>query len=323
MARQKLERELAGGCMSVESELTRAMLRFGNIKWTFSSGFAMQHYIRHRRPQKEKAPHHFLSPHFGSTLLSVQGFPVYQVAPKQATNTSKHILFLHGGAYVSPMKGLHWDFIKRLMQANGCSVTVPLYGLAPNYNYRDAYRLVRTVYRSLLQRHRPQDIILMGDSSGGGLALGLAQVLRDEGQSLPGALVLLSPWLDIRLQNPGIRDVEPRDPILAVPGNREAGRLWAAGADPSHPQLSPVNGSFRGLPPTCLLIGTDDILMPDCLLLRDRMHAEGTSLTYHEFETMFHVWMLSPIPEARQALQRIVKFLERLPMVEEPSAMTA
>lgn len=303
--------------MSSESEWARFLLRISDVKWSFSSDFAMRHFVKHRRPEKERAPTGFLSPQATVRLRRLEGFPVYQVDRRDQTPV-KHVLFLHGGAYVSPMKGMHWNFLNRLMAAQPCKVTVPLYGLAPNYDYRDAYRLLNTVYRDLLETHVAEDIIIIGDSSGGGLGLGFAQMLRDNHLPQPGSLILMSPWLDIRLQNPDIADIEPRDPILSVPGSREAGRMWAAGEDPANPLLSPINGSLEGLAPICMLMGSDDILMPDARLLRDKARAEGHPLQYLEYDAMFHIWMLSPIPEGRQALKDIVAFIKGLPMQQEP-----
>lgn len=295
--------------MSTESELARLVLRLTNVKWTFSSRFAMQHFVHHRRPNIERAPHDHLSSDIGAELKQMAGFPVYRLQPR-SSSPDRHVLFLHGGAYVSPIKGLHWDFLNRLMAIDPCTVTAPLYGLAPNYNYKNAYRLLDEVYRDMLKTCAAENIIVMGDSSGGGLALGFAQVLRDSGLPQPAGLVLMSPWLDIRLTHPDIAAIEPRDPILAVPGNREAGRMWAAGADPSLPMLSPVNGSVEGLAPICVLMGSDDILMPDARLLRDKARAVDQPLLYLEYESMFHIWMLSPFPEGRRALRDLVTFMD-------------
>lgn len=307
--------------MSIESELARFMFRFTNAKWKYSSEFTMQHYVHYQRPEREMTPHHFLSSGFHAVLKNVAGFPVYQVERNNVTHSTSSnrlcILFLHGGSYVNPIKGLHWTFLNRLVEALHCNVTVPLYGLAPHYSYLDAYRLLDQLYQNLLQEHEPEEIIFMGDSSGGGLVLGFAQTLRDRELPLPGGIVLLSPWLDIRLRNPDIKRVEPHDPVLAVPGNQQAGRMWAAGDDMDLPELSPITGSLQDLPPICALIGTDDILLPDVRLLRDKARAQDRPIRYCEFESMFHIWMLSAIPEAKRALDDIVTFIRDLPTLRQ------
>lgn len=297
--------------MSIESEATKFLLRAGNAKWDFSSEFTMRHFVKCRRPVLERKPQDYLAPHFDISWQPVGGFPVYYIQPRDLA-PRRHLLFLHGGAYVSVIKGLHWGFIRRLMMAMPCQVTVPLYGLAPQYHYLDAYRLLTEVYRNLLKGHAPSDLVIMGDSCGGGLALGFAQTLRDKDLPQPGALVLLSPWLDITLQNPAIAEIETLDPILAVPGSREAGRMWAAGADPRSPMLSPLYGELKGLPPILEMIGSHDLLMPDARLLRDKARTEKHPFEYREYPRMFHNWVLSPIPEGRRALREIAAFIERL-----------
>src|SRR5688572_25476123 len=116
--------------MSIESEAIKFCLRAGNVKWDFSSEFAMRHFIKCRRPVLERKPQDYLKPNFEISLRGVQGFPVYQIRPKGEV-PRRHCLFLHGGAFVSVIKGLHWGFIRRVMRAVPCQFTVPLYGLAP------------------------------------------------------------------------------------------------------------------------------------------------------------------------------------------------
>jgi len=117
--------------MSVESETIKFLLRIGNVKWDFSSELAMRHFVKCRRPVWERKPHDYLGQNFHIDSQLVEGFPVYQIRPS-GDEPKRHLLFLHGGAFVSVIKGLHWGFIRRLMLATPCQVTVPLYGLAPD-----------------------------------------------------------------------------------------------------------------------------------------------------------------------------------------------
>ncbi|MFJ1256964.1 alpha/beta hydrolase fold domain-containing protein [Cupriavidus sp. CuC1] len=137
----------------------------------------------------------------------------------------------------------------------------------------------------------------MGDSAGGGMALALAQVARDTGRALPGRLVLLSPFLDATGSNPAIDALEPLDPMLSKLGGIECGRVYAGGDPVTLPQVSPIYGSLRGLPPVTLFIGTHDVLLPDCRTYRALAEQQGLPLRYYEYEGMFHVWMLLPMPE--------------------------
>lgn len=302
--------------MSLFTEVYRYGTAAFGAQWKFLTPQNMRFHVAFLRPSERKPPVKIYS-HCDVVLRPVEGFPVYHVTPKDE-KPARHIIYLHGGSFVNPMTGTHWDYLFRLMQATPCSVSAPLYGLAPQYNYRDAYRLLHAHYKSLLETLDPSEIVLMGDSAGGGLALGFSQWLASSELPQVGEVVMMSPWLDLTLSNPDIAEAQKRDIILAPPGNREAARMWAAGTDLRDPLLSPIYGSLENLPPLCLLIGTDDILRPDASRLRDRAMDAGVSITYSEYARMFHVWALLPTPEGDLAMEQIVAFLEN-PASARPS----
>ncbi|TQN43449.1 acetyl esterase/lipase [Blastococcus colisei] len=234
----------------------------------------------------------------------VGGFDCHTVAPRGG-GAARAAIYLHGGAYISEISPQHWTLISRMADA-GVRVEVPSYGLAPQHTYRDAYPFLTEVYRQLVADVDAAAITVVGDSAGGGLALGLAQTLGDAGLPQPGRLVLVAPWLDLTLSNPDLPAVEERDPWLSTAGLHEAANAWAGGDDPTDPRLSPLGGSLAGLPPTDLYVGTRDICLPDALLLRDRAAAEGPALRLTVCEGAVHVYPLVPAPEGRAAAREIV-----------------
>ncbi len=117
-------------------------------------------------PKVEAPPPPKLSARHDVTCRTVGGFPVWTVRPHHATGRAA--VYLHGGAYISGIARQHWTLIGRLADA-GVRVEVPLYGLAPQHTYRDAYPFVHEVYRQLAAGNPPQGIALVGDSAGGGL----------------------------------------------------------------------------------------------------------------------------------------------------------
>lgn len=263
----------------------------------------------HREVAKERRVHNPVPPadiarRFAVTHREIHGRSVYTLAPRGASS-GVYVFYLHGGAYVSGITPFHWRFLARLIEDTGCTVTAPLYPLAPEASHRDAHPFALEAYRQLAAQAPPDKLILMGDSSGGGFALALAQTLLEQGLPQPRNIVLISPWLDITAKNPDIAKVQPHDPWLRVPGALEAGRLWAAGADPNDPKLSPINGPLKGLGHLTLFIGTRDILLPDCRKLRDRAKAEGVPLCYVEAPGMIHVWPILPVREANAAIRQI------------------
>lgn len=215
------------------------------------------------------------------------------------------LLFLHGGSYVINATHPHWRFLAKLVERTGCRVVAPDYPLAPGHCYADAYRMLRGLYKVLLGREPRPKIVLMGDSAGGGLALGLAMLIRDEGLPPPETLVMLSPWLDITMSNPRIAAIDREDPFLNRDALIKAGESWARGANPRKPFISPLYGTFGGLPTMHLFIGTRDILVADCRRFRDACQTAGARLAYYEFERMVHDWILLDFKEARIAFAQV------------------
>nr|WP_304661688.1 alpha/beta hydrolase [Arthrobacter sp. zg-Y238] len=218
------------------------------------------------------------------------------------------VLYLHGGSYISPISAWHWRFIARLAAA-GHRVEVPLYGLAPEYNHRDAPGLLASVYRQLLEDYDPRDVAFMGDSAGGGLALAFAEQLTELSLPQPRRLVLLSPWVDVAMENPELAAVEAVDPWLSRAGLRVAARAWASGDALTDPRVSPVNGMLSGLPPTDLFVGTHDLPYPDVLRLERLLKSAGTPVSLQVADGGVHVYPLLPVPEGRAARKRILELL--------------
>jgi len=236
------------------------------------------------------------------------GHVCYRVRPAAGT-AACHVLYVHGGAHIAEMSPFHWGMLADLIDRTGCEVLVPIYPLAPEHSHRDCLPMVQQVYREMVQTHPKGRHILMGDSSGAGVALLVAQGLADAGLPQPDEIVLISPWLDLTLSHPDVRAIEPQDPWLAVAGLLEAGKWWAAGDPPEAPHLSPINGRWDGLAPLTVFIGTRDLLWPDCRRLQALAGAAGVSVQLIEAPGMIHVWPLLPLKQAalaRHALAGII-----------------
>ncbi|WP_116452498.1 alpha/beta hydrolase fold domain-containing protein [Blastococcus litoris] len=246
----------------------------------------------------------------------IGGFECHTVAPRGRT-AERAAVYLHGGAYVGEISPQHRALVSRMADA-GVRVEVPSYGLAPQHTYREAYPFVTAVYRELVAGFGADAVTLAGDSAGGGLAFGLARTLGESGLPQPRRLVLIAPWLDLTISNPGVPAVEARDPWLSSAGLHEAAAAWAGGDDPTDPRLSPLNGPLAGLAPIDVYVGTRDICLPDCLLLRDRAAAEGASVQLTVCEGAVHVYPLIPAPEGRAAARAIVRDVATGPAAPRP-----
>src|SRR5262249_1152931 len=149
----------------------------------------------------------------------------------------------------------------------------------------------------------PRHCAFLGDSAGGGLALALGLRLRDLGEPLPGAIVVISPWTDLAVTGASCRAGES-DPMLNSDDLAPIAAQYLAGADARTPYASPLYGDPTGLPPTLIQVGSDEILRDDSVRMAERMRQAGCDVTLEVWPRMPHVWhAFAPLlPEAGQAI---------------------
>ena len=230
-----------------------------------------------------------------------------------ASRRNRHILFLHGGGYVTGSPSLYRHLTWRIAAAARAQVLAIDYRLAPEHPFPAALDDTVTSYRWLLADGADsRRIAVMGDSAGGGLAFALLLRLRDEGGSLPSAAVALSPWTDLALTGPSVRENAVADPMLNPDGAEELAACYLGGADPRTPYASPLYGDPTGLPPTLIQVGSDEVARDDALRMAERLRAAGCRVELEVWPRMPHVWHLfAPVmPEANQAIARIGIFLD-------------
>jgi monoterpene epsilon-lactone hydrolase len=237
------------------------------------------------------------------------GFPVYMVRPLQG-DSGRRIVYTHGGSYVHTLAKQHWTLAATLADRLAATVIVPDHLLAPEHTWRESFPGMVDLARWAVD-DATSGCTLMGDSSGGGYTLAVAQQLSATGTtSLP--LVLIAPFVDLTMTNPRSGTIDPPDPWHSVEGLRRAGQLWAGEDDPKRPEVSPLFGSFAGLGPLLIFSGTRDVLNPQSRDLVEKARSSGVSVEFIEGANLIHDYPLLPIPEARPAVDRIVDFIVRL-----------
>lgn len=240
--------------------------------------------------------------------FKVGGRKVHSLIPR-ADGCTRMILYLHGGSFVTTFTRQHWNFLAKLAEETQTAIIAPDYPLAPEYRWSDAYRMLFELWEKMGAHFTLSSVGLMGDSAGGGLALGFVQALRDAHRPLPAAVIMLSPWLDVTLENPEIQQLSLQDPFLNAEALKAAGRAWTGRSNPRRHEISPIYGRMDGLPPMSLFIGTKDILLADCRKLWNICTVTSVHLDYYEYEHMMHVWMLMPIRESGYATEQIAGIL--------------
>ncbi|MER8696268.1 alpha/beta hydrolase [Mesorhizobium opportunistum] len=291
---------------SLKSHFVSFVLRYSRKK-AFSSPENLQRWIAAARKTEDHHPPVSLQQRFDIQTRAVDGFPVYEIAPRAGER--KRILYLHGGAYVFEITPYHWHLIADMADRLGYAVTVPIYPIAPEHDFHAMFGMVGDVYRQMLYETEPEDIVFMGDSAGGNMAVVLTMMAAEQGLPPPSRHVLISPGLDVSLANPEVFEAERNDPWLGIAGGREAIRLYSAGMLPTDWHISPVYGDLSVLPKTLLLTGSRDLLTPDNLIFAQKARSAGVEVELVYEEGMFHVWPLIDMPESRRARQHIVAFL--------------
>jgi epsilon-lactone hydrolase len=288
---------------SRQSRITMGMLKMVNFKAaTLKRVLAGKPFIDSASVQPAPKPA-FARKH-KVIVTNIDGSPVYTISSRTGSS-KKIVLYLHGGAYSVSFVPDHWKLFEYLVEQTGCTIVAPGYPLPPSSTWVESWAMVAKLYDELTQAGSSPEIILMGDSAGGGFALAFSQMLSQGNLPQPEKLILLSPWLDIAMANPAIPAMMGSDPFLSIEALRLSGKRWAGSTDPADWHLSPIHGSFDNLPPITVFTGTADILNPDAKKLGELCAAREIPLDYREYQGMMHVWMLFDFPESLQARSEI------------------
>ncbi|MBN2851517.1 MAG: alpha/beta hydrolase [Clostridia bacterium] len=247
-------------------------------------------------------------------LLNISNTPVLAIRPTLRKD-SKVMMYLHGGSYVSGPIKLQVDFIKKLAIKTKTTAYIVDYRMAPENTYKEAYEDAMNAYRFIVEKHKTEEIIIIGDSAGGGLTLAFTMYLRKLKQPMPQKLILISPWLDVALTNKEITKLtDDDDYVLSQKGLVEAGVAYAGDKPVKDEMISPLYGDLNGLPITFLLSGTNEILVFDCRLLKKKAEKSDMNLSYHEYEDMFHAFVVAPpvLEEIETATEDIINFINEI-----------
>ena len=298
---------------SLRARLVNLALPLLGIKRFFGEPEKMPERIAKLRRQKPIRPRAKWQRQFTIREHADRGYALVTIEPPGGHRPgAPHLLYLHGGGYVMDIAAVHWDAVADLCERLGASASVPLYPLAPEHKAADTLAQMRALYLDLATLHGAPNITVMGDSAGGGMSLALAQMLKAEGAPLPGSLVLYSPWLDATATAEGQRAIERRDRMLAVAGLEACGEMYRGDLPVDDPRVSPLFGPLEDLPPMAIFSGTSDILLVDGRRLAEKLDRPGMPAhIYREYQDMFHVWMLLPLPEAQRARSETVDFIRQ------------
>jgi acetyl esterase/lipase len=303
---------------SLIAQATAMVVRLARIGSRFASERTLAEHLKYNREGPEP-PSAAMRRRYDLTSKTLNGYEIYTVAPRRE-RTAGTVMYVHGGAYVEGIFRWHWHFIAEMVDQLGMTFNVPLYPLAPEHDCAETSAVMLGVYRDLLAHIDPSQLVLMGDSAGGGLSLSLTMQAISAGLTGPAALVLISPWLDLTMTDPAQEELEKVDPLLTRAGPKAAGRWYAGAMSTADPRASPLYGQLAGLPPIQMFCGTHDILVTDARRLAERAVAEGVEVEYHEEPGLMHVYPLLFFPESVKARDRITAYVRDA--VRKPAALS-
>ncbi len=221
------------------------------------------------------------------------------------------ILYLHGGAWVMHLPGAYRRLVTSLSAQTGMRVLMPDYRLAPEHPFPAGIDDCYAVYTWLLEQgHADRPLFLAGDSAGGSLTLVTLMRARDGMLHLPNGAVMLSPSTDLTGSGPSTKYNGDVDPMFSPAAFELLPDKYCPGQDVGNPRLSPLFGTWDGLPPLLFHAGSTEMLLDDSVRAHDRARQAGVDASIEVFVELPHVFQVFPwLPEARLAVRSIAGFI--------------
>jgi acetyl esterase/lipase len=226
-------------------------------------------------------------------------------------NSKQKILYLHGGYNVLQPSVFHWRFMDKLALSSLHEIVMPIYPKAPTYNVKDTYSAINDLYQQLVSEVGEDNIVIMGDGSGGSLALSFVQQLYAQNLPMPQKIYLLSPLLDAELENDQITEtLIKKDKLIHVEGVRKVMEVWSDDYALKDAKISPINGKINHLPPIYMFGSTQEVYYPDMLKLVELGEEHQQPIHFYPYKKMIHGFPLYPIRQSHKVVRQIVQSLK-------------
>lgn len=230
-------------------------------------------------------------------------------------DASRVIVYTHGGGFAVGSAASHRKLAAHLAKALGMTAFVIDYRRAPEHPFPAQIEDATAVYRALLDRgFAPGSIVTAGDSAGANLAITTVVKLRDDGSPLPGAVIAISPWVDMELAGESLTTNAAADGLVSrqVLEGMLAMFLGETGK-PDDPLANPLYADFTGFPRLYISAGSAETLLDDATRLADRASAAGAEVTLSVVDGMQHVFpcLAGRAPEADAEIGRISNWYRR------------
>lgn len=247
--------------------------------------------------------------------IHMPNFDMKLLSSKEKKNTDRVILQLHGGGYIGAVRNAYYVFAGLYNEvSDGCSVLTPDYRVAPENPYPAALEDAIASYKWLLnQGWFGSQIVLAGDSAGGGLAMCLVHYLKNNHLPMPAGIIAMSPWTDLTASGESYTTNYTQDVLF---GNTRESLIYvndyATGQDKMNPYISPLFGDFKDFPPMLIQVGSKEMLLSDSVDVAAKARSQGVKVRLSVYEGMFHVFQMGCLvmPESKKAWAEIKKYLQ-------------
>ena len=223
------------------------------------------------------------------------------------------LLYLHGGGYTVGSPSTHRRLVSSLCLAGGVKGLSVDYRLAPEHPFPAALDDALAAYRWLTGPAGvpASQVVVAGDSAGGGLAAALLVSLRDAGDPQPAGGYLISPWTDLAATGASRTTRASVEPMLEVGGEAKSARMYTQSGDLDDPLVSPLYADLAGLAPLFVQVGDHEILLDDSTRLVDAAKNAGVDVELTVWPEAFHVFqiLVGVIPEADEAVSAAGKWI--------------
>lgn len=232
------------------------------------------------------------------------------IVPKN-TKHKGVMLYLHGGGYVSGNIDYAKGFGTILAAKHGIRVFCAAYRLAPEHPYLAALDDTMESYEFLLScGYEPKDIVLCGESAGGGLIYALIHRLKELSRPLPSGLIAISPWLDLTLSGASYEEVGDKDPVLSRECLEYYASLYSGENDMKNPLLSPLFGDVSGFPPSLIFVGSNEIMLDDSVRMHKKLRDSGGKSSIYIASDRWHAYILYGVSPSALNHSQIADFIK-------------
>lgn len=245
--------------------------------------------------------------------LDIYGMATERITPKGA-DPRRTILFVHGGGYALGSLVTHRALAAKIAKECHANALVIDYRLAPEFPFPAALEDTTKAFKWLLaEGYLGEEIIMIGDSAGGGLILSTLMTLRQLNLPMPKAAVLMSPWADLTFDSPSAKKFGAADPIVTLPEIEGWGPAYAGTYPLDHPLISPLEGELDGFPPILIQVSDCETLTDDATRLATKIKEAGGEVDLQIYPGLVHVWQLfwRLVPEATEAIDCIAQFTQK------------